>query len=281
MARLGHAPIYTRALRPSRHTAAVVYTQTTGVDSVITVIDGRMDGGQPWSPDLSKLNTSQIEAWADEATDVYCSVDAVGGIQVDLEPFSGKYAAPLLTFVARLASNLRSAERNCVSASHPSGRSVTMFMFASAATPAVWQALGTNGFVTVSGYDLSDSPPGTPSDVSYYTAQLAAAAAEIAASAAAAGNAPFFVGIPAAASTHEFSTFTWANGTVVQGHPQVCVLRARLLYLGRAVVAHAASVRSLPDRIRRGSTECTAECKYKRGHLPRDSAVGLLFRDGL
>ena len=214
-----------------------MYTQTTGVDSVITVIDGRMDGGQPWSPDLSKLNTSQIEAWADEAADVYCSVDAVGGIQVDLEPFSGKYVVPLLTFVARLASNLRSAERNCVSASHPSGRSITMFMFASVATPAVWQALGTNGFVTVSGYDLSAAPPGTPSDVSYYTTQLAAAAAEIAASATAAGNASFFVGIPAAASTHEFHTFTWANGTVVQGHPQVRAalpVRARLLLVAGA-----------------------------------------------
>ena len=96
-----------------------------------------------------------------------------------------------------------------------------MFMFASAATPAVWQALGSNGFVTVSGYDLSDAPPGTPSDVAYYTSQLTAAVEEIATSAAAAGNAPFFVGIPAAASTHEFHSFTWANGTVVQGHAQV------------------------------------------------------------
>jgi hypothetical protein len=55
-----------------------------GVSSVIAVIDGRMDGGQPWSPDLSKLNASQIEAWADEAADVYCSVEVVDGIQVRL-----------------------------------------------------------------------------------------------------------------------------------------------------------------------------------------------------
>lgn len=200
--------------------AAATYASTAGVANVITVIDGRMDGGQPWSPDLSKLNKSQIQAWADEAADVYCSVDAVDGIQVDLEPFSGKYAEPLLTFVTRLAANLRSPERNCVSAAHPGGRSVTMFMFASAATPAVWAALGPSGFVTVSGYDLSGAPPGTPSAVPFYTSQLTAAVAEIAASAAAADGA-YFVGIPAAASTHEFHTFTWANGTVVNGFPQV------------------------------------------------------------
>jgi hypothetical protein len=85
--------------------------------------------------------------------------------QVDLEPFAGTYTQPLLTFITRLSANLRSPERNCVSAVHPSGRSITMFMFAAATTPAVWAALGPNGFVTVSGYDLSAAPAGTPSTV--------------------------------------------------------------------------------------------------------------------
>jgi hypothetical protein len=39
---------------------ASIYQQTPGVAYVVTVIDGRMDGGESWSPDLSKLNTSQV-----------------------------------------------------------------------------------------------------------------------------------------------------------------------------------------------------------------------------
>jgi hypothetical protein len=141
----------------------------------------------------------------------------------DLEPFSGKYVQPLLTFIRRLSSNLRSPERNCVSETHPLGRSITMFMFASAVTPEVWAALGPNGFVTVSGYDLSDAPPGTPSTVAFYAQQLTTAMAAVAASARSI-NGTYFVGIPAAASTHEFESFTWANGTVVKGFAQVRAL---------------------------------------------------------
>ena len=69
----------------SNQEAAAAYNATPGIDYVILVIDGRMDGGQSYDPDLSKLNNSQLQDWADEVAELYCSFDIVDGIQMDLE----------------------------------------------------------------------------------------------------------------------------------------------------------------------------------------------------
>ena len=111
-------------------------------------------------------------------------------------------------------------------------------MFAESATAEVWEALGPGGFLTVSGYDLSDAPAGVPSAVADYAAALAASLAAVAASARA-SNGSYFVGIPAAASAHEFASYTLANGTVIEGHPQSDYLRA-------ALAALAAGAEGLP-----------------------------------
>ena len=95
--------------------AAAKYAASPGVDRVIAVVDGRMDGGEDWSPDLSKRTTAEVEAWADETATVYCSYAVVAGLQIDLEPITPKYLPNLLVFLGRLSDNLRSPERNCVS----------------------------------------------------------------------------------------------------------------------------------------------------------------------
>jgi hypothetical protein len=196
--------------------AASAYAAVPGVAHVVLVVDGRMDGGQDYSPDLSKLTPLQLREWAAVTAALYCSFEQVDGIQLDLEPFRPPYAAPFLVFLAALAADLRSPERNCVSPLHPLGRSVSTFMFGGSATADVWAALGANGYLSVSGYDLSDAPAGTPSAPAAFAAALAASLAEVAASAAA-NNGSFVVGFPAAASAHEFETYTFANGTVVRG----------------------------------------------------------------
>lgn len=225
--------------------AAVRYGALSGVEHVVAVVDGRMDGGQPYSPDLSKLTEAQAREWADTTASVYCSFDTVDGLQIDLEPINSKYLPHLLVFLERLGQNLASAERKCVDAKHPEGRTLTTFGFAAAATPEVWKALGPNGYFTVSGYDLAQTPPGTPNTVAEYTSALQSAVDTIS-SLAAASNGSFIVGIPAAASTHEFANYTTKEGVVTQGHPQleyvkaaVGVLKSSLaanpLYLGAAL----------------------------------------------
>lgn len=114
---------------PPENVAAVAAYKRVA-KNVIAVVDGRMDGGEPYSPDLTKFTTAQIKEWADNVATLYCSYDDVDGIQLDLEPFSGKYVTPFLVFLSQLAGDLRAPERNCVSATHPDGRSITTFLSA-------------------------------------------------------------------------------------------------------------------------------------------------------
>jgi len=197
--------------------AATIYSHVQGVKQVICVVDGRMDGGQSWSPDLSKLSVAQVQEWADLTANLYCSFDQVSGIQIDLEPFEPPYATNLIVFLARLSLNLRSKENNCVNPLYPNGRSISTFLFASAATPEVFQALGPNGFAIISGYDLGPNPAGTPSPPATYGGYLTTAIKQIIANA---GNQYYFaLGIPAAASDHEFTNATNSNtGQVISGY---------------------------------------------------------------
>ena len=55
---------------------------------------------------------------------------------------------------------------------------------------------------------------------------------------AAANNGSFFVGIPAAASTHEFARYTTAGGAVTPGHPQVEYVKAALGALRASVASN-------------------------------------------
>ena len=213
---------------PANQKAAQMYRNATaGVDYVVVVIDGRMDGGQSWAPNLSKLSQAAVEAWADETASLLCSFDFVDGVQIDLEPFVAPYAERLTQFIARLSADFRSAERNCVNDAHPNGRSVSAFMMATALSTNVWEALGPNGYATISGYDLSAAPAGTPSTIAYYTSELGKAIDAVRASQGTGSTTKkWMLGIPGAASCHEFEEFTLANGTVVHGHPQIEYVKA-------------------------------------------------------
>lgn len=218
--------------------AAAAYGSLPGVEHLVAVVDGRMDGGEDWSPDLSTLTTAQVQQWADTTAQIYCSFDTVDGLQIDLEPMTGKYLPNLLVFLERLGQNLASSERHCVDDKHPDGRTLTTFGFAAAVTADVWKALGPNGYFTVSGYDLATTAPGVPNTVEEYTSKLTTALGEIL-ELANANNGSFIVGIPGAASTHEFANYTTADGAVTQGYPQI-------QYVEAAVGALQATVGSSP-----------------------------------
>jgi len=243
----------------SAQQAANTYQKTAGVEWVVTVIDGRMDGGQSYSPDFSKLTPAEAQIWADNTATLYCSYSVVDGIQIDLEPFVEPYLDNLLVFLKQLAYDLTSKERNCVSQEHPNGRSLSAFMFASAATAQVFQALGPNGYVTVSGYDLSSAPPGTPSTPQAFQTALESTVDTIVANANL-YNGSFVLGIPAAASTHEFETYSPQGGKTVQGYPQLDYVKAALSvidakgllsnprYLGTALWGFSSTMSYPPDR---------------------------------
>ena len=174
--------------------AASKYGALAGVKHVVAVVDGRMDGGQSWSPDMSKLTATQASQWADTTASLYCSFDTVDGLQIDLEPMTGKYLPNLLVFLKRLGQNLVSPERKCVDERHPKGRTLTTFGFAGAATAEMWDALGPSGYFTVSGYDLATTAPGVPNSVDEYAGALGDAIRTIV-PLATASNGSFVVGM--------------------------------------------------------------------------------------
>lgn len=46
---------------PENQKAAEIYKKIQGVKTVIAVVDGRMDGGESYSPDLSKFTPMQVQ----------------------------------------------------------------------------------------------------------------------------------------------------------------------------------------------------------------------------
>jgi len=82
----------------SAQQAANTYQKTSGVEWIVTVIDGRMDGGESWSPDFSKITPAGAQTWAHNTASLYCSYPVVDGIQIDLEPFTEPYLDNLLVF---------------------------------------------------------------------------------------------------------------------------------------------------------------------------------------
>ena len=67
-----------------------------------------------------------MQQWADTTAQIYCSFDTVDGLQIDLEPMTGKYLPNLLVFLERLGQNLASSERHCVDDKHPDAHAVRL-----------------------------------------------------------------------------------------------------------------------------------------------------------
>jgi hypothetical protein len=199
--------------------AAKTYKTTTyGVKNVILTVDGQMNGGQSYSPDLSKLSVVQVQAWADSTAKLYCMYDFVDGLQIDLEPARSPYLANLLVFLKQLSADLMLSSNNCLNSSHPSGRSMGVFLGVGAATPQMFTTIGSNSYIILSGYDLSDAPLGSPATTPYqYGLQLTAALKLLSTNAGVSGH--YVVGIPGAASVHEFSQYIPVNGSPVFGYP--------------------------------------------------------------
>jgi len=94
---------------------------------------------------------------------------------------------------------------------------LSTFLYSGAATQDVYKALGPQGFAIISGYDLSNASAGTPITPAQYNVALTQCIKETLQNVPSGGK--FSLGLPAAASTHEFERFVKANGDVIQGYP--------------------------------------------------------------
>lgn len=238
--------------------AAKKYKATFGVKYVIAVIDGRMDGGEEWSPDVSLLTVQQVQFWADRLARLYCSFDFIDGVQVDLEPFNGRYRANLLVLMARLSSQLLTRDNNCLNTNHPNGRSLGTFMYATAATPQVFAAMGPNSYIAVSGYDLGNGGPGVAHTPAAYRTALTSQINTLIQNAGTTGR--FVIGIPAAASTNEFTTYVTANGAVTQGYPNYSATVDS--YIVRAIQTAQQLLAGKPNFLGMALWGCSSEMSY-------------------
>jgi hypothetical protein len=167
---------------PNNQAAAVVYDEVDKVESIVALLDSRMDG---WTqittynnydgckfgnfyPDLSNLTDAGLNQLAKDTASLYCNCPEchrIDGIQVDLEPYNDRYVQPLKAFVGHLGTALRDEDSSngCRVATHPKGRSVSYFTFAHRMTPSspggyFNDALGDNGYYVFSLYDLDPTP---------------------------------------------------------------------------------------------------------------------------
>lgn len=157
--------------------AAERYSKISTVDSITMLIDGRMNGwdqittydnydncsfGNFYS-NLENLTDISLRRLANDTVTLYCQNDVVDGIQVDLEPYQGKYQEPLSRYVGYLAEFMEDANQTsgCRNEKHPMGRTVSYYAFAhdiykSTTVPhkTFNKLLGPNGYYVFSGYDL-------------------------------------------------------------------------------------------------------------------------------
>jgi hypothetical protein len=198
---------------------------------IIPILDGRLDN--PVTSDylsaMNRMTQSEAELLADNVARVYCADNAVSGVQFDLEPFdyskSGQqyfYTQIAKDFAGENKDSSGKDKFSCLNEDHPQGRSFSIFTFPSKINQNVIQTMDkyNNGYVIYSLYDLPDNAAVGPvnSPTEYYNLVLQEVNKAIN------SGAYFQLGIPAAASVHEYESL---NGKAT-GYKQLDYIKSAL-----------------------------------------------------
>ena len=213
--------------------AAHVYKGGAKVESVVALVDSRMDGWEQiatyndfdgckfgnFYPDLRNLSDAGLVKLANDTARLYCNCetcDDLDGLQVDLEPYRDPYKTNLNKYVAAVANNLRdeTGEFGCKNDKHPEGKTVSYFTFAhDQSLDFTENVLGKNGYYVFSGYDLDPKPEdggfmyNSPDEfedrlrkeITYFRPVLGK-------------NGHFTIGLPIGASCHEYEQYVPMKG---------------------------------------------------------------------
>ena len=201
------------------------FAKINDVEHITLVFDGRMDlcleydqynmsnrkeFPCSYAPDLQNITADVLDALAKDVATVACSNPSVVGVQIDLEPLKNPWRDSTIDAIARMAKALKSEA--CIDARHPFGRYISTFTFAESVTDNLLQALGSNGVLAVSGYDLYpdniDTHFNTPSEYGKKLQKQIEAVIKIT------GGVnddkciiPWILGLPVAASAHEYKKY--------------------------------------------------------------------------
>ena len=188
----------------------LAYADTNTNVEIIPILDGRVDA--EYLARFNTMTTSEAQLYADNVARVFCADNAIGGIQVDLEPFDinqpGQY-----DFYRQLAKNFAGQNNEldfgAVNQLHPEGRSFSIFTFPNRINQSIADILNEydNGYVIYSLYDLGSNGLNTPS--TYY--QLVLNELEQAMAKSDAHDVYYQLAIPGAASVHEYESYNGAS----------------------------------------------------------------------
>jgi len=224
---------------PNNALAAGVYRQATGVDTVVALLDGRLDGWDQiqtynsydgcdfgdFYPNLMNLSDFALQRLATDTAKLYCKTDAISGIQVDLEPYKDPYKPAINKYIGFLAEALADASNQygCRTSLYPLGRTIAYFTYAHNHEPSFVQTLGPNGYFVFSGYDLADQIwPSDPTfkynDIPTFSTRLREEITYIRPLVGTTGK--FSMAFPMAASCHEYEQYVPMKG---QGCGPACI----------------------------------------------------------
>ena len=189
------------------------YAATPGATRVIPIFDGRFDAGG-YLQEFTSLDEQQARTYADIFSRAVCADPAIPGVQLDLEPFDIGDPAQAW-FYDQLAQNLAGQNEDleaifrCKTDRHPQGRFFSVFTFGNQITRELGEIFTryANGYVIISLYDLGPGSAGVASDPQDYRGYVANEINRTVSNSIAAGNVPFQLAIPAAASTKEFESY--------------------------------------------------------------------------
>lgn len=190
------------------------------------IIDGRTDAGG-YMQGFNQLSPQLAADFADLVASQVCADPHVDGIQFDIEPFDVTTRNGQYYFYLQIAKDFAGEHSGdpahdpygCLDAAHPRGRFFSVFTLSEAIEPGTQSAANVrdvmnaygNGYFMDSLYDLSGDAAGTLDGLATYglAAQLEATNTRQWADRIGIKHG---YGIPASASTHEFTTCTATPG---------------------------------------------------------------------
>jgi hypothetical protein len=216
---------------PNNELAAEAYSQTAGVDAVVALLDGRLDGWQQieqynnydgckfgdFYPNLNNLTDFAIQRLATDTAKLYCKSQVLAGMQVDLEPYKPMYKSSIQKYISYMGKALldENSQNGCRTSKFPVGRTVSYFTFAHNHKPSFMNDLGPNGYFVFSGYDLADQIwPSDPTfkynDIATFETRLREEITYIRPLVGTTGK--YTMAFPMAASCHEYEQYVPMKG---------------------------------------------------------------------
>jgi hypothetical protein len=203
-----------------------VLTKTATPVSIIPIVDGQINatGSSDYLSALNKLDQPTAIIYADKVAAAYCADPMITGVQFDLEPFDISQSGQLY-FFRQIAKDFAGKHNpsgvdplKCVDSTHPTGRIFSVFTTAAKITQQMAKVLNTysNGYVVDALYDLGPNSGGIASTPVNYGKYAKAEIIKLMA-AAKLYKVNYQIGVPAAASVHEFET----KAGVSTGYKQV------------------------------------------------------------